>query len=127
MAYTNSDIENKALSLMGSELPAESAGILKAVCASAAAELESRLRKGVSSGEIQELFVTAAGMLALSMYLELAAVPGDRVGSFSAGNLSVRLDGGTVSASAAKLRKYAENMLAAYLDGGGFEFVGVRG
>lgn len=127
MAYTNSDIENKALSLMGAELPAESAGILKAVCASAAAELESRLRKGVSSGEIQELFVTAAGMLALSMYLELAAVPGDRVGSFSAGNLSVRLDGGTVSASAAKLRKYAENMLAAYLDGGGFEFVGVRG
>lgn len=127
MAYTNSDIENKALSLMGSELPAESGGILKAVCASAAAELESRLRKGVSSGEIQELFVTAAGMLALSMYLELAAVPGDRVGSFSAGNLSVRLDGGTVSASAAKLRKYAENMLAAYLDGGGFEFVGVRG
>ena len=91
MAYTNSDIENKALSLMGSELPAESAGILKAVCASAAAELDSRLRKGVSSGEIQELFVTAAGMLALSMYLELAAVPGDRVGSFSAGNLSVRI------------------------------------
>ena len=127
MAYTNSDLENKALSLMGSELPAESAGILKAVCASAAAELESRLRKGVSSGEIQELFVTAAGMLALSMYLELAAVPGDRVGSFSAGNLSVRLDGGAVSASAAKLRTYAEHMLAAYLDGGGFEFVGVRG
>lgn len=127
MAYTNSDIENKALSLMSSELPAESAGILKAVCASAAAELESRLRKGVSSGEIQELFVTAAGMLALSMYLELAAVPGDRVGSFSAGNLSVRLDGGAVSASAANLRKYAEHMLAAYLDGGGFEFVGVRG
>ncbi len=127
MAYTNSDIENKALSLMGSELPAESAGILKAVCASAAAELESRLRKGVSSGEIQEMFVTAAGMLALSMYLELAAVPGDRVGSFSAGNLSVRLDGGAVSASAAKLRTYAEHMLAAYLDGGGFEFVGVRG
>ncbi|MBP3484393.1 MAG: hypothetical protein J6K00_04785 [Oscillospiraceae bacterium] len=127
MAYTNSDIENKALSLMGSELPAESAGILKAVCASAAAELESRLRKGVSSGEIQELFVTAAGMLALSMYLELAAVPGDRVGSFSAGNLSVRLDGSAVSASAAKLRTYAEHMLAAYLDGGGFEFVGVRG
>ena len=126
MAYTNSDIENKALSLMGSELPAESAGILKAVCASAAAELESRLRKGVSSEEIQELFVTAAGMLALSMYIELSGLPGARVGSFSAGNVSVRLDGGAVSASAAKLRKYAENMLAAYLDGG-FEFMGVRG
>lgn len=126
MAYTNSDIENKALSLMSSELPAESAGILKAVCASAAAELESRLRKGVSSEEIQELFVTAAGMLALSMYIELSGLPGDRVGSFSAGNVSVRLDGGAVSASAANLRKHAENMLAAYLDGG-FEFMGVRG
>ena len=97
------------------------------MCASAAAELESRLRKGVSSEEIQELFVTAAGMLALSMYMELAGVPSDRVGSFSAGNLSVRLDGGAVSASAANLRKYAEHMLAAYLDGGGFEFMGVRG
>lgn len=126
MAYTNSDIENKALSLMSSELPAESAGILKAVCASAAAELESRLRKGVSSEEIQELFVTAAGMLALSMYIELSGLPRDRVGSFSAGNVSVRLDGGAVSASAANLRKHAENMLAAYLDGG-FEFMGVRG
>lgn len=126
MAYTNSDIENKALSLMSSELPAESAGILRAVCASAAAELESRLRKGVSSEEIQELFVTAAGMLALSMYIELSGLPVDRVGSFSAGNVSVRLDGGAVSASAANLRKYAENMLAAYLDGG-FEFMGVRG
>lgn len=126
MAYTNSDIENKALSLMSSELPAESAGILKAVCASAAAELESRLRKGVSSEEIQELFVTAAGMLALSMYIELSGLPGDRVDSFSAGNVSVRLDGGAVSASAANLRKHAENMLAAYLDGG-FEFMGVRG
>ena len=126
MAYTNSDIENKALSLMSSELSVESAGILKAVCASAAAELESRLRKGVSSEEIQELFVTAAGMLALSMYIELSGLPGDRVGSFSAGNVSVRLDGSAVSASAANLRKYAENMLAAYLDGG-FEFMGVRG
>lgn len=126
MAYTNSDIENKALSLMSSELSAESAGILKAVCASAAAELESRLRKGVSSEEIQELFVTAAGMLALSMYIELSGLPGDRVDSFSAGNVSVRLDGGAVSASAANLRKHAENMLAAYLDGG-FEFMGVRG
>ena len=126
MAYTNSDIENKALSLMGTELPAQSAGVLRAVCASAAAELESRLRKGVSSEEIQELFVTAAGMLALSMYIELSGLPGDRVGSFSAGNVSVRLDGGAVSASAAKLRKYAENMLEAYLDGG-FEFMGVRG
>ena len=127
MAYTNSDIENKALSLMGTELPAQSAGVLRAVCASAAAELESRLRKGVSSEEIQELFVTAAGMLALSMFIELDGAPGDGVGSFSAGNVSVRLDGGAVSASAANLRKYAEHMLAAYLDGGGFEFMGVRG
>nr|DAG12561.1 MAG TPA: head-tail connector protein [Caudoviricetes sp.] len=127
MAYTNSDIQNKALSLISFELPTESAGILKAVCASAAAELESRLRKGVSSEEIQELFVTAAGMLALSMYVELDGVPKDGVGSFSAGNVSVQIDGGSVSTSAASLRKYAERMLAAYLDSGGFEFMGVRG
>lgn len=127
MAYTNSDIENKALSLAGAGLPAESAGILKAVCSSAAAELESRLRKGVSSEEIQELFVTAAGVLALSMYMELDGVSKERMGSFSAGNVSVKLDGGAVSASAATLRRHAESMLAAYLDSGGFGFVGVRG
>lgn len=126
MAYTNSDIENRALSLISSGIPEESAGVLKAVCAAAAAELESRLRRGVSSEQIQELFVTAAGMLALSMYMELSGFPADRVGSFSAGNVSVHLDGGAVSASAASLRKNAEHMLAAYLDGG-FEFVGVRG
>lgn len=127
MAYTNSDIENKALSLAGDGLPAESAGVLKAVCASAAAELESRLRRGVSSEKIQELFVTAAGVLALSMYMELDGVSRERLGSFSAGNVSVQLDGGTVSASAAMLRRHAEAMLAAYLDSGGFGFVGVRG
>lgn len=127
MAYTNSDIESRARSLMTFSIPTESAGMLKAVCASAAAELESRLRKGVSSESIKELFVTAAGVLALSMYIELGGVATDRIGSFSAGNLSVRLDGGAVSASAASLRKYAERMLSAYIDGDGFEFVGVRG
>lgn len=127
MAYTNSDIESRACSLMTFSIPTESAGMLKAVCASAAAELESRLRKGVSSESIKELFVTAAGVLALSMYIELGGVATDRIGSFSAGNLSVSLDGSAVSASAASLRKYAERMLSAYIDGDGFEFVGVRG
>lgn len=106
MAYTNSDIESRARSLMTFSIPTESAGMLKAVCASAAAELESRLRKGVSSESIKELFVTAAGVLALSMYIELGGVATDRIGSFSAGNLSVSLDGSAVSASAAS----CENM-----------------
>ncbi len=124
MAYTNSDIEKKALSLIKEELPTESAEVLRAVCAAAAAELESRLRKGVTSEKIQELFVTAAGMLALSMYMELGNAQHDGVSSFSAGHLSVQLGG--AAASAASLRKQAETMLSAYLDGG-FAFMGVRG
>ena len=42
---------------------------------------------------------------------------------FTAGKLSVQLGG----ASAAALRKSAETLLGAYLDSGGFEFVGVQG
>ena len=95
MSYTDMDIEMKALSMLGESVPDEDADMLRAVCSAAAAELESRLRRGASSDEIGETFVTASAML-----------------------------GG---ASAAALRKSAETLLGAYLDSGGFEFVGVQG
>lgn len=70
-----------------------------------------------------ELFTTAAGMLAISMYMELGSAHSGGVSGFTAGRLSVQLGG----ASAAALRKSAETMLGAYLDTGGFEFMGVQG
>ena len=120
MSYTDMDIEMKALSMLGSNVPDEDAVMLRTVCAAAAAELEGRLRRSASSDDMTELFTTAAGMLAISMYMELGAA---HSGGFTAGRLSVQLGG----ASAAALRKSAETLLGAYLDNGGFEFVGVQG
>ena len=98
---------------------------LMTLCRAAAGELKRRLREGVSPREIKELFVTAAGMLALSMYI--AAEDRPLVSSFRAGNLAVgcRADGG--GATAASLRRQAEDLLAAYLRDEGFAFLGVRG
>lgn len=62
-------------------------------------------------------------MLAISMYMELGSAHSGGVSGFTAGKLSVQLGG----ASAAALRKSAETMLGAYLDAGGFAFVGVQG
>lgn len=123
MSYTDMDIEMKALSMLGESVPDEDADMLRAVCSAAAAELESRLRRGTSSDEIGETFVTASAMLAISMYMELGSAHSGGVSGFTAGKLSVQLGG----ASAAALRKSAETLLGAYLDSGGFEFVGVQG
>lgn len=73
MSYTDMDIEMKALSMLGESVPDEDADMLRAVCSAAAAELESRLRRGASSDGIGETFVTASAMLAISMYMELGS------------------------------------------------------
>ncbi len=123
MSYTDMDIEMKALSLLGGNVPDEDAVMLRTVCTAAAAELEGRLRRGACADGITELFTTAAAMLAISMYMELGAAHSGGVSGFTAGKLSVQLGG----ASAAALRKSAEALLGAYLDTGGFEFAGVQG
>lgn len=45
---------------------------LRSACQTAAAELESKLRSGVNSSDIEELFVSAAAVLALSLYVSYA-------------------------------------------------------
>lgn len=127
MAYTNQDVESKAREMLGYSPLAEKGKALRSVCASAAAELESKLRTGVKSSDIEELFVSAAGVLALSLYLELRDIPNDKIDSFKAGELSVSLRDGTKAGCAQSLRMRAESMLSAYLDCGGFEFKGVVG
>ena len=97
--------------------------VLSAMCAAAAAELEGRLRDGISAGELGETFVRAAGVLALGMYC--AVKDGDTLKSFRAGNLSVEYADG--EASPEGLRAAAERMLADCLADRGFEFRGVPG
>lgn len=127
MAYTNQDIESKAREMLAASPLGNKGKALRSACQTAAAELESKLRSGVNSSDIEELFVSAAAVLALSLYLELTGITNDKIDSFKAGELSVSLRDGTKTGSAQSLRMRAESMLSAYLDCGGFEFKGVVG
>jgi hypothetical protein len=125
MAYTD-EIYARACSLLGGDVGQENAAALTAMCEAAGAELEARLRRGVSAQEIRQLFVSAAGVLALSMYIQLFGACDD-TSSFKAGSVTVsRRSPSAVKVSAASLRKQAEAMLAAYLEDRGFDFRGVR-
>lgn len=127
MAYTNQDVESKAREMLAASPLGNEGKALRSACQTAAAELESKLRSGVNSSDIEELFVSAAAVLALSLYLELRDIPNDKIDSFKAGELSVSLRDGTKTGSAQSLKMRAESMLSAYLDCGGFEFKGVVG
>lgn len=115
--YTD-EISAFAASAIGEE---ESEELIKRLCSAAAAELEAKLRDGVKVEDIKEQFVTAAGVLALSMYTALGGAKTPR--SFRAGQLSVEFGG--KNANADSLRRAAESMLAGYLTGRGFAFLGV--
>ena len=99
--------------------------VMMTLCRAAAGELRQRLREGVGAGEIKELFVAAAGILALSMYAAAGARPA--MTSFKAGNLSVTCADGGETVSAPALRRLAESMLSSYIRDEGFGFMGVRG
>jgi len=94
---------------------------LKALCAAASGELLGRLREGTDVESIKPLFVTAAGVLALSMY---TALGDEGTKSVRAGNLSVSTGG--KAASAHSLRKQAEAMIASYIEDCGVEFRSVE-
>ena len=98
---------------------------MMALCAAAEGELKRRLRGDVCAADIKELFVAAAGVLALSMYMDAGSK--SAVTSFKAGNLAVSCADGGETASAGRLRALAGSMLSAYLRDEGFGFMGVRG
>lgn len=94
---------------------------LASLCEAASSELVARLKEGVEPESIKPLFVTAAGVLALSMYIAL----GDKGETgFKAGDISVSFGGRAASAHA--LRTQAEAILAAHLRDRGFEFRSVE-
>lgn len=128
MAYTNNDIKEKALTLLGSSLRPGGEEVLGAVCEAAAMEIKAKLRDNVSPDDLGELFVTAAGMLAIAMYMEFADGTEGGIKSFSAGNLSASINSAEgIKASAASLRETAEKLLSSYLKDSGFCFMGVDG
>ncbi len=124
MAYTAEDIRIKAEALLGGTADEGRKTAVAAVCEAARAEMTARLLNGVTPEDIGETFVTACGLLAISMCIESGN--GD-VASFKAGSVAVTRKGGSGGISAASLRRQAEEMLKAYLADSGFAFVGVRG
>ena len=67
------EILEKAEVLVGRELDEKETALLQEMCAAAAQELEQRLRQGVKPEDIQSAFVSAAGVLALSLYIQVAS------------------------------------------------------
>ena len=131
MSYDLTDIELKAIELLGGEVPDEDAPLLKTVCALSVRTLEGRLRTGVDAEKIADTFASSAAMYAVSLYSELLNARTGGVSEFSAGKFSAKFD---ISA-ASSLRKTAESMLSAYTEAAssgessvsGFEFLGVDG
>ena len=98
----------------------EESELIGLLAETAQAELMKRLREGVSVQEIKPLFITAAAMIACSMFY---AAKADGAKSWSAGKVSV-----TTEDISVQMRDRAEMLLAGYLDAGsGFEFMGVQG
>ena len=121
---TNKDILNKAKTVYRETLSTAEESALYEMGLAAHAELERRLRDGVTVESIYDEFVRAAGVLAASMFVSLDCAGAD---SFTAGSVTLKR-GGASSArkAAASLRSQAELMLAGYLRDGAFCFGAVR-
>ena len=121
---TDKDILEKAKTVYRETLSAAEESALYEMCLAAHAELERRLKDGVSVESIYDEFVRAAGVLAAAMFVSLDCTGAD---SFTAGSVTLKR-GGASSAkrAAASLRSQAELMLAGYLRDGAFCFGAVR-
>lgn len=98
---------------------------LSAMSASSRAELEARLKDDCEVPE--EIFVSAAALLAASMFIQLNGLTAE-LSSVKLGSLSVSKRGsGSSRSSAAALRAQAEAMLSKWLRDDEFHFQGVRG
>ena len=106
--------------IAASEMCNEESELLGLLCTSSEAELLKRLRSDVNVEDIRPLFITAAAILACSLY---SAASGVSVSSWSAGQVSVSGD-----CTWQEMRDRAEMLLAGYIDcGSGFDFRGVNG
>lgn len=95
---------------------------LEQLCLAAEQELEGRLREGVTKEGCEPAFAVGAAWLALA---GLYAGQAEGVESFTAGELTLRPEGG--EALAARLREQAERVMAPYLKDNHFAFLRVRG
>lgn len=97
--------------------------LLSRLCAAARRSWEERLRRGLRAEDCGEAFPCAAALTAAADLIACRG-GGDRVESFTAGEISVRTAG---ISPAGELRETAERLMAPYTAAEGFCFQGVRG
>lgn len=102
--------------------PGQDEELLRLVCAGACRTLEGRLRDGVRPEDCGAAYRLAAAWLAADWLRDAQGLSG--VTALSAGNISVRREGGGDSG---KLSRRAMELMAPYLRDEGFVFRGVEG
>lgn len=121
MTYTIDDVRNKALLILN-DAPVNFA-LFDIMCNAALIELERGLTHPMDSEKEKDLFLSAAGMLAVSMYMQTDTHAD--ITSFKAGNVQIQRGEGNTDALA--LRESAYALLSGYVGDADFAFVGVRG
>ena len=111
------------LALALGEVDSAQTELLERLCLAAERELTGRLKDGVTAEDCEPAFVAAAAWLALAGLQSGQATDG--VESFTAGELTVRLD--SEGQQSQRLRQQAEQIMIPYLKDGHFAFLGVRG
>ena len=104
--------------LMAGKLTAEQENLLQMLCRVAKAQLEGRLRPGITAEDCRSDFVSAGSLLALAALSESDGGP-ER---FTAGDLTIQR--GSQSAAAQCLRGQAELLMMPYVRDS-FAFLGV--
>ncbi len=99
--------------------------LLEALCASAEDQLKRRLRPGVAPEDCGDALPCAAALLAAAGLLPCRSAGEPE--QFTAGDVSVRTDGGRLCRTAAALRRQAAGMMVPFCEAGDFAFRGVRG
>ena len=105
--------------------PAGQEEILRLLCRAAEMELAGRLRDGTAPEDCGEAFPLAAACLALAGLCAAGRL--EQAVSFTAGDVTIRQDGGTAAGRAAALREQAERLIAPWAEDGGFCFQKVMG
>ena len=101
--------------------------VLDKLCTAACAEIEGKLREGISKEDCEGAFTCAAAWLAAAALVS-ARAGGEDVSSLRAGDLSVTKRGAAECAQQyERLRYQAWELMAPYVKDSGFCFRGVRG
>lgn len=105
------------------QMSQEEQDALLVLCEAAENELKSRLKPNITPEDCLSSFIIAAALLALADLSSAMSYNGGAE-SFTAGNVSVSMSSNKACEC---LRNQAEIMMAPYIKGRGFSFLGVRG